>query len=150
MRATAAAALLALLALLPPPTAAQATPCAGEFSRCPNGVCALVAPQQCNQCAAGQYACPMSAACVASADAFTSCPGLKGTHFDATLSVEARLDYIFAQKLTVAELITQMTDNATEIPRLGIPKCAWWRRWGRRSPRRCEVVCPWRVSAQPR
>jgi beta-glucosidase len=53
------------------------------------------------------------------------CAGSAGTHYDASLSIEARLDYIFAQKLTLAELITQMTDNATQIPRLAIPAYVW-------------------------
>ena len=95
--------------------------CAGEFSTCPaTGVCALVV-EQCKQCGPGEYACPLTTACVATPDDITSCPGLAGTHFDTTLSVEARLDYIFNQALTVPELVSQMTENATEIARLGIP-----------------------------
>lgn len=106
MRTSAVVALLLVATLAP--LAAQQAPCAGEFSRCPTtGACALV-PQQCAQCPSGQYACPMSSACVPTADAYTTCPGLKDTHFDATLTVEQRLDYIFAQSLSVAELITQM------------------------------------------
>ena len=117
--AAAAAVLLAVL----PVTHAQ-TPCAGEYSTCANGVCALT-PEACSQCTSGQYACPLSKSCFATPGAFGTCPGLAGTHFDSTLTIEQRLDYIFAQKLTQAELLTQMTDNATQIPRLAIPAYVW-------------------------
>ena len=103
---------------------ASAALCAGAWSTCKNGACALT-PDACNQCTSGQYACPLSKSCFASPTSFGSCPNLKGTHYDSTLSVEARLDYIFAQQLTVAELVSQMTDNATQIPRLAIPAYVW-------------------------
>jgi beta-glucosidase-like glycosyl hydrolase len=94
-------------------------PCDGEFSRCPSGSCALVSAQ-CNQCAVGEYACPLSNACFTQGN-FKSCPGLTGTHFDQTMNVESRLDYLFNQNWSIDELTSQMTDNATEIARLGIP-----------------------------
>jgi beta-glucosidase-like glycosyl hydrolase len=121
---------LALALLLAAARAASAQrACAGEYSLCPgaSATCALVF-ESCAQCtggSSGQYACPMSSACVASADLLPTCPGLAGTHFDASLSIEARLDYLMAQSWTVDEMITQLTDNATEIPRLGIPAYVW-------------------------
>ena len=102
--------------------AAQSQLCLGEYSTCPvSGACALIA-SQCSSCTAGQYVCPLTNTCVASAAALSTCPGLANTHFDTTLSVEARLDYIFAQQLTVDELIGQMTENASSIDRLSIPE----------------------------
>lgn len=99
--------------------------CYGEFSYCNNtGACALV-QEQCAQCPSGQYACPLSTSCFATPSDFSTCPGLTGTHFDSSLTIEQRLDYIFAQNLTVAEMISQLTDNATQIPRLGIPAYVW-------------------------
>ncbi len=90
---------LLLLTLL---ASAAAAPqfCAGEYSTCPvSGVCALVSTQ-CKQCTtAGEYACPLSSACVASADLVATCPNTSGTHFDTSLPVEARLDYIFQQQV---------------------------------------------------
>lgn len=64
--------------------------------------------------------CPLSSTCSPDGS-FKGCPNLAGTHFDSTISIEERLNYIFAQNLTLDELISQMTDNTTEIPRLGIP-----------------------------
>jgi beta-glucosidase len=99
--------------------AAQNNLCLGDWSTCSDGSCALTV-DQCGSCPKGQYVCPLSTSCSADGS-FASCPGLKGTHFDQSLTVEERLDYIFAQNLTVAELIQQMTDNTTAIPRLSIP-----------------------------
>ena len=108
-------------------------------------------PEQCAQCPAGQYACPLSTACVATPDAIPTCPGLKGTHFDASLTVEARLDYIFAQALTLPELLSQMIYNATQIPRLAIPAYVWlnddqhgargWAGAWRAAGGHCRAVC---------
>lgn len=105
-------------------SSAQQQACAGEYSTCPtNGVCALVV-EQCAQCTAGQYACPLSSACVDSADDLTACPGLSGTHFDTSLSVSDRVDFIVNQ-LSLNEMLTQMTENATEIARLCVPAYNW-------------------------
>ena len=111
------------------PTLVGAAPCMGEFSVCPpttGGVttCALVPAAECGracQTPATPYACPLSAACFDGQDFLKSCPGLTGTHFDTALSIEARLDAVFAQPWSVAEYIGQMTDNATSVPRLSIP-----------------------------
>jgi hypothetical protein len=37
----------------------------------------------------GRYICPDGVTCIASADAYTTCPGLTGTHLDWKLSPEA-------------------------------------------------------------
>jgi beta-glucosidase len=68
----------------------------------------------------------MSTSCVASPDLIPTCPGLAGTHFDQTLTIEQRLDFLIDKgSWTLDEMITQLTDNATEIPRLGIPAYVW-------------------------
>lgn len=114
-------ALLAVPLLCAVFAAAQPPACIGEYSTCASGVCSLV-PSQCGQCSvAGQYACPLSSTCVANADALSTCPGLAGTHFDVSLGVEGRLDYLLAQSWTVDELISQMTENATAVERLSVP-----------------------------
>ena len=115
---------LLLLCSVATVASAQLQPCVGAYSTCPNGACALT-PDACGTCSAGQYACPLSATCAASAAAVSSCAGSAGTHYDSSLSIEARLDYIFAQALTVDELTSQMTDNASHIPRLAIPAYVW-------------------------
>jgi beta-glucosidase len=107
--------------------AAAAAACIGEFSTCPNGACALLA-SACGQCGAGLYACPLSSSCFAPGPAgagYATCPGLAGTHFDATLPLAARLDAMFATPWTVAEYISQMTENATAIARLSLPAYSW-------------------------
>jgi beta-glucosidase len=117
-----AAALLGLAA-----SAAAQTPCFGEFSTCPNGSCALTL-DACARCPAAQYACPLSTACFSPGDngaGFSTCPGLAGTHFDTALTIAQRLDYIFATPWTAAEFISQMTENATDVPRLSIPRYSW-------------------------
>ena len=84
--------LHALFALSGPATAAAQPLCLGEFIPCSTtGACVLDA-SQCGDCGRGQYRCPLSKACVASAADYPSCPGLKGTHLDASLDDEARLD----------------------------------------------------------
>jgi beta-glucosidase len=102
----------------------QAQPCYGEFSTCENGSCALTLAA-CAQCPATQYACPLSTACFAGPASYSTCPGLAGTHFDASLPLAARLDAIFAVPWTAAEFISQMTENATDVPRLSIPRYSY-------------------------
>ncbi len=107
---------------------ATAAPCAGEFSLCPNGqTCALVTATECAVGCSGNtpYVCPLSSSCFDGVDFLASCPGLKGTHFDSTLTVEARLDAMFATPWTTEEITGQMTDNATALPRLSIPPYSW-------------------------
>jgi len=101
-------------------------PCKGEFSSCPDGSCALVVQTECGRCSgATPYACPLNGGCFDGNNFLLSCAGLKGTHFDTSLGVEARLDYIFSTAWTVAEYTGQMTENATYIPRLSIPQYSY-------------------------
>ena len=60
--------------------------CIGEYSLCADGSCALV-NASCGLCGAGEYACPLSATCLASIDDFASCEGLADTHFDTKVRV---------------------------------------------------------------
>jgi hypothetical protein len=74
--------------------------CIGEYVRCPNnGACVLDVNQDCGACASG-YLCPtldgVEAKCIDTIADYGTCPGLKGTHLDATLSEQARLDYLTA------------------------------------------------------
>ena len=119
MRAVPAALLAALALALLPTSSAAPSPCAGEYSRCADGSCALLL-SECGRCT-DSYACPLSRTCVATPAALSSCPGLAGTHFDTSLPLEARLDALFAKPWSVSEYISQMTENATAIARLSIP-----------------------------
>jgi len=98
--------------------AAVSGPCVGEYTRCASGACAFNT-ESCAQCPPGEYACPLSTACSPDG-AFASCPGLAGTLFDASLPVDARLDWLIPQ-LTLPELLSQMTDNTTGIARFSVP-----------------------------
>jgi hypothetical protein len=111
--------LLSVVAACAAAVAAQ-EPCAGSYSLCKDGPCALT-KDVCGTCKKGEYVCPLSATCVASAVDVGGCKGSIGTHYDPSLSIEARLDWIFSQKLTIEELTSQMTDNATAVSRLAIP-----------------------------
>lgn len=42
---------------------------------------------------AGRYICPDGITCIANADAYTTCPGLRNTHLDWTLPVETYNHY---------------------------------------------------------
>jgi len=107
--------------------ASFADPCRGEFSTCPDGVsCALVPQTECGRCSgATPYSCPMSSSCFDGNNFLTSCPGLNGTHFDTSLSLEARLDYMFSTPWSTEEFVGQMTENATFISRLSVPAYNW-------------------------
>ena len=100
--------------------------CLGEFSVCPgDGSCTMTNGTGCGVCGAGEYLCPSDqSTCVASAAAYTSCPGLAGTHLDATLGFEARLDYLVAHT-SLAEQVGQLRDDAPQIERLGIAAYEW-------------------------
>ena len=85
--------------------------CLGEFTLCPGGECTM-SNTTCGRCKAGQYLCPSDlTTCVSSAAAYVSCPGMTGTHFDASLSVEERLDYLVA-KVPLADQINQLRNTA--------------------------------------
>ena len=97
--------------------------CLGEFSLCGSGACSM--SDDCGQCERGEYLCPSDQrTCVASAAAYTTCPSLKGTHLDHTLSEDERLDYL-VQSTTVEEQAGQMTNGAPALERLGIPAYQW-------------------------
>ena len=105
----------------------SAAPCRGEFSTCPDGTCALVPQTECGRCSGTTpYACPLSTtACFDGENYLISCPGLKGTHFDTSLSLEERLDYMFSTPWSMEEFVGQMTENATFISRLSLPAYNW-------------------------
>ena len=103
------------------PTAA--TSCLGEFSMCASGACSM--SDDCGQCKRGEFLCPSDQrTCVPNAAAYTTCPGLKGTHLDWTLSEEERLEYL-VRNTSVEEQAAQMTNSAPALDRLGIPAYQW-------------------------
>jgi len=91
--------------------------CLGEYVQCPNGSCVLDATQDCNACTSG-YLCPTIAgyptACISDVSKYKTCPGLKGTHLDATITEQARLTYI-ALHTTLSEQIAQLQNSAPGI-----------------------------------
>ena len=109
-------------------TTATATTCLGEYVQCPNnGACVLDATQDCDQCDSG-YLCPtftgQAPRCIPDLSSYTSCPGLKGSHLDATLTETERLDYI-TQHTTLDEQIQQLQNGAPSIHDQGIPAYQW-------------------------
>ena len=74
--------------------------------------------------ATGKYVCPISKKCINSVADYPSCPGLKGTHLDTSLTLDQRLDFLIAN-LSVNEKYPQLTNGAPEILRLGIPSYNW-------------------------
>jgi hypothetical protein len=123
LAAVAAAALLTNAATTS--TAVAASPCLGEFSVCPStGECTM-SSGTCGRCKKGQYLCPSDQrTCVASAEAYTTCPGMRGTHLDWQLTEQARLDYL-VRNTTLEEKVSQMTNSAPSLDRLGIPAYNW-------------------------
>jgi beta-glucosidase len=61
---------------------------------------------------------------VADAAAYASCPGMVGTHLDASLGVEQRLDYLVAH-VPLADQIAQLRNTAPELTAFGIPSYQW-------------------------
>ena len=114
--------LLALCSTLP--TAVLAGSCPSPFEVCTDtGACALDV-SLCGSCAAGELVCPLTNACVRIGDERT-CPGLKGTWFDESLGAAARAK-VLVSKMTVDEMSQQMSNFARSIPRLGLPRFAWY------------------------
>ena len=98
--------------------------CLGEFTACPTGECTM-SNTTCGRCAAGHYLCPSDqTTCVASAAAYADCPGMAGTHLDASLSAEQRLDYLVAH-VPLADQIAQLQNRAPELVTFGIPAYQW-------------------------
>ena len=99
--------------------------CLGPFQLCPTTNDCSLSSKSCGTCTAGQYVCPINQdVCVDSAEDYINCPGLKGTHLDWTLSIEERLLFL-VNNLTLDEKYTQLTNQAPEIYRLGIPFYNW-------------------------
>eukprot|EP00030_Apusomonadida_sp_AF-17_P007579 a841981_43.p1 GENE.a841981_43~~a841981_43.p1 ORF type:complete len:887 (-),score=386.87 a841981_43:100-2733(-) len=96
--------------------------CLGDFIVCPNLSCAKFS-QDCAACPAGEYVCPDHATCVA-ASAWSSCPGVAGTHFDTTLSIAERAAYLVANT-DLATQIAQLWNWAPEIYSLYVPAYNW-------------------------
>ena len=108
----------------PPAPSGPRQPCVGEFTRCSSGECAM-SKRSCGTCQPGQYVCPSDQkTCVDSAADYSKCPGLRGTHLDATLDIEKRLDYIVAH-VNLSEQIQQLQNRAPEIFELGIAEYQW-------------------------
>ena len=98
--------------------------CLGPFQLCDSGDCAL-SSNACGTCASGQYTCPINQnSCVDSVDDYIKCSGLSGTHLDWTLSIQERLNFL-ANNLSLDEKVSQLTNDAPEIYRLGIPSYNW-------------------------
>ena len=98
--------------------------CLSPYQLCSNtNVCSL-SSKSCSLCAAGQYVCPISKACINSIEQYTTCPGISGTHLDQNLSLSQRLSFLITN-LSLYEKYTQLTNDAPEIYRLGIPSYNW-------------------------
>eukprot|EP00118_Oscarella_pearsei_P012727 m.95985 g.95985 ORF g.95985 m.95985 type:complete len:873 (+) comp36884_c0_seq1:58-2676(+) len=106
-------------------SSAKSNPCLGEFQQCPITKDCVLDPILCGRCSPGQYLCPIDQqTCVVTADDYTKCPLLKGTHLDWTLPIETRLDYL-TNHTNISEQISQMTNEAPSILRLAIPSYNW-------------------------
>merc|ERR1719410_2905557 len=88
--------------------------CLGEFQQCSSGECAN-SPNDCNKycgsSANGKYVCPISKKCIDSVSDYPSCPGLKGTHLDTSLTLDQRLDFLISN-LSLNEKYPQLTNDA--------------------------------------
>ena len=105
-----------------PPLGGESPMCIGEYQHCPEeGDCVLF---ECSGrksvCPRNHYQCPISNACVKSAEDLSSCPGLRGTHLDHTLDIETRLDKLVAAA-NLTDMISQLTNAAPALVALGIP-----------------------------
>jgi len=98
--------------------------CGGEYSLCTDGSCALT-QSACGKCATGQYVCPLSTKCMDSLDEYAaSCPDLKGTHYDWTLSEDERLD-AFMQAVSLTDMISQLKNDAPALDNASLPAYNW-------------------------
>ena len=105
---------------------AEAAPsCLGEFVACGGSNDCVLVEEHCGRCKAGEYLCPSDQhTCVASAEAYTTCPGLAGTHLDVSLPIKSRLDYL-VKHTNVTIQAAQLTNTAPAIPQLGVPAYQW-------------------------
>ena len=116
---------------VPPPAAASRGKCLGEYGWCnQTNSCTL---SDCTSCSAGEYRCPLPdtshsppwATCVRGAAGYRTCPHMKGTHLDWTLTLDERLDYL-VNATTLEEQAAQLqADSAPALDRLGIPAYNW-------------------------
>ena len=102
--------------------------CLGEFQQVSTGECTM-SPNDgnnkyCKAPSTGKYVCPISKVCIDNVGQYPSCPGIKGTHLDTSLTLEQRLDFLISN-LTLNEKYPQLTNGAPEILRLGIPSYNW-------------------------
>ena len=73
----------------------------------------------------GWYLCPSDQkTCVPSAEEYVKCPGMRGTHLDWTLDIEARLDYL-ANATDLQAQVDQLQNGAPALVELGIPAYQW-------------------------
>lgn len=101
---TAAAALFAVYWL--PCVQSQQSACIGEYQQCPGTTFCVLIVEDCGRCSTG-YMCPDRKSCAENAWALTQCPGTKGTHYDWTLTLDERIQYL-ADQLNLTEMISQM------------------------------------------
>lgn len=128
---------LVLLALglagasVPPPNPDTKGKCLGEYAWCnATGSCSLT---DCTSCSAGEYRCPLPdtthipprATCVKGAAGYLTCPKMAGTHFDTTLSLSQRLDYLVSHTTLEEQAAQLQADSAPPLARLGIPAYNW-------------------------
>jgi len=99
-------------------------PCLGEFEYCPSSGACVLFSNLCSVCGSGQYLCPDGSTCVQGAAGYLTCPNLKGTHLDWTLPLDQRVQYI-VNAANQSEMISQLTNDAPAIQRLGIPAYNW-------------------------
>jgi beta-glucosidase len=79
----------------------------------------------CGRCPSGWYLCPSDlVTCVPDSASYTKCPGLAGTHLDASLDVDKRLAYLIS-KVSLEDQIAQLRNTAPEIAHMGIPSYQW-------------------------
>lgn len=83
---------------------AASAACLQPYEYCSRtGDCVLF-KEDCGRCKPEQYACPLGDACAASALDYINCPGLDGTHLDAKIPIEQRLDYLVAKTNTSVKI----------------------------------------------
>ncbi|XP_065837827.1 uncharacterized protein [Oscarella lobularis] len=99
--------------------------CLGEYQQCPSSGDCVLDPSLCGRCKQGQYLCPLDQkTCVDLADAYKTCPDIKGTHFDWTMSIDDRLAHL-VKTTNITEQIAQLTNDAPAIVHAGIPAYNW-------------------------
>ncbi len=120
--------VLYIVAVLLPCVASRASAqeaCLSPYQMCEDGSSCVIDPSLCGICSEGEYLCPFVSSgqtqtvCVSGASAVAQCP-VRGTHFDTSLSTEQRVKYLVSQT-TVAEQVSQLTNESPALPHLGVP-----------------------------